>query len=471
MSSYLTSTKGTQSVNTESLQAAFEGAIITPASPTYNLARKIWNGMIDRHPALIAQCNGVADVQAAVRFAREHDLLVAIKAGGHNVAGTAVCDGGMVIDLSPMKGMRVDPAARTAWAEPGLLWGEFDHETQAFGLATTGGIVTHTGMAGLTLGGGIGWLMRKHGLSCDNLLEADVVTADGEFLKASEQENADLFWGIRGGGGNFGIVTNFKFRLHPVGPEVLAGPILYPAEQAQEVLEAYRDAIANAPDELGTIVNLRHAPPAPWLPESVHGQPVVLIAVCYAGPVDEAKAVIAPFHKLGTPIANAIRPMPYTTLQGMFDASVPHGLHYYWKSHYSASLSNDAIRTLAALAWKTKSPSSYTIIFHMGGAVRHVSEEATAFKGRTALHAINVNAAWRPDFEAGREDIQWTQELWSALAPYSDGGVYMNFLGDEGQDRVKAAYGAATYERLVALKDKYDPTNFFRMNQNIKPTV
>jgi FAD/FMN-containing dehydrogenase len=290
-------------------------------------------------------------------------------------------------------------------------------------------------------------------------------------LRASPEENADLFWGIRGGGGNFGIVTSFEFQLHPLGPEVLAGSIVYPAEQAEKVLRAYRDFIATAPAELGTIVVLTHAPAVPWLANRVHGRPIVIIAVCYAGSITEAERVVAPLRVLGEPLADILRPTTYAANQGMFDAGVPHGLHYYWKSHYSGQLSDDAISTLVAHAWQTHSPASYTIIFHMGGAVRRLAEETTAFSGRAAEHAINIDAAWPSHLEEGSQDIEWAGQMWSALRPFSTGGVYMNFLGNEGQDRVKAAYGLEKYQRLVALKNKYDPTNFFRMNQNIKPTV
>jgi FAD/FMN-containing dehydrogenase len=454
----------------EQLRARFQGQLIEPDNPVYNEARKVWNGMIDRQPGLIAVCSGVADVMTAMRFARKRDLLVSVRGGGHNVAGSAVCDEGLVIDLSRMKGMHVDPERRTARAEAGLLWGEFDHETQAFGLATTGGIVTHTGIAGLTLGGGLGWLMRKHGLTCDNLLSVDVVTADGELVHASEFANADLFWGVRGGGGNFGIITSFEFALHPVGPEVLAGPVVYPAAQAETVMRAYRDYIATAPTELGTIATLRHAPVVPWLPTDVHGRPIVSIAVCYAGPITEAEDVVGPLRSLGDPLADIVRPTTYMANQAMFDSGAPHGWNYYWKSHYMSVLSDDAIRTMIDKAWQTHSPKSYTIMFHLGGAVRYLSDDATAFGGRGAEHAININAAWPAELEGGSEDIEWARAMWSALAPYSTGGVYMNFLGDEGQERVKAAYGVEKYEKLVALKDRYDPTNFFRMNQNIRPS-
>jgi FAD/FMN-containing dehydrogenase len=446
----------------------FSGDLIGPGDPQYDAARRIWNGAIDRRPALVARCTGVADVQAAVRFARERELLVAVRGGGHNVAGTATCDGGVVIDLSPMKGMWVDPAARTARAQAGLLWGEFDRETQAFGLAAPGGIITHTGIAGLTLGGGLGWLMRRHGLSADNLRSADVVTADGEFLRASAAEHADLFWGLRGGGGNFGVVTSFEYHLHPVGPVVLAGVILHPAAKAREVLGFYRDYVASAPDELTTIVVLRLAPPAPFLPPWVHGQPVVVVGACYAGPVDEGERAVAGLRRFGEPLVDVIRPTAYASHQALFDATAPHGLGYYWKSEYVPSLSDALIDTLAEHAWRVPTPESYTIIFHLGGAIGREHPEASAFEDRRAAHAVNIDAVWSEPARASA-CITWTRELWEAVRPYSTGRIYVNFLGEEGQDRVRAAYGEAKYARLQALKRKYDPTNFFRMNQNIRP--
>ncbi len=451
-----------------SFAAEIRGMALRPGDQGYDEARKIWNGMINRRPALIVRCVGTADVIACVKLAREEGLPLAIRGGGHNVAGSAVCDDGLVVDLSAMKGIEVDPGRRTARAQPGLLWGEFDRETQAFGLATTGGIVTHTGIAGLTLGGGIGWLMRRHGLTCDNLAAASVVTADGRFLRVGERENADLLWGLRGGGGNFGIVTAFKYHLHSLGPQVLAGVMLHPAERAPEVLRFYRDYIATAPEELTTIVNLRRAPPAPFLPPHLHGRAVIIIAVCYAGSVEEGERILAPLRRFGEPLVDLIRPTPYIAHQGMFDASVPHGMHYYWKSDYLGSLSDPIIDALVAHAWQAPSPSSYTILFHLGGAIRRTDGAATAFEDRSAEHALNINAVWT-DAQVTEPNITWARNFWQRMHPLSTGGAYVNFLGDEGEARVQAAYGPDKYARLTALKQKYDPTNLFRLNQNIPP--
>ena len=453
----------------EPIREAFGGLLISPDHPGYDEARKVWNGMIDKRPALIARCTGTADVRCAVRFAREHDLLVAVRGGGHNVAGTAVCDGGLVIDLSRMKGMRVDPVQCTARAQPGLLWGEFDRETQAFGLACPGGIVTHTGIAGLTLGGGFGWLQRKYGLTCDNLRSVDVVTADGEFLTVNAEDHADLFWGIRGGGGNFGIVTSFEYELHDVGPQILAGVLVHPAESAIQALHFYREYISEVPDDLTVFVALRNAPPAPWLPDHLHGDPVLIFAVCYSGSnIGEGERLLQPLRSFGQPLVDLIRPTAYTTHQGFFDATVPHGLRYYWKSHYLRSLSDDAIASIVSHAWRMRSPGSYSLLFQLGGAISKVREHDSAFSGRDAPHAITLDGV---SSEEGQDDIEWVQDYFSSLRPFSTGGVYMNFLGTEGQDRVRASYGADKYDRLVALKNKYDPTNFFRVNQNIEPTV
>jgi FAD/FMN-containing dehydrogenase len=441
--------------------------LLHPTDPGYEEARRIWNGAIDRRPACIARCTGAADVIAAVRLARERDLEVAVRSGGHGVAGHAVCDGGLVIDLSPMKGIRVDPAARTARAEAGVLWGELDRETQLFGLATVGGIVTHTGIAGLTLGGGIGWLMRKHGATVDNLLSADVVTADGELVTASEDENPELFWGIRGGGGNFGIVTSFEYRLHPVGPTVLAGPIFHPLESAPEVLRFYREFIADAPDELTTIFHLRAAPPLPFVPQDVHGKPVVIIGACFAGP--RGAEVLRPLKEFGSPIVDLLEPRPYLELQSMFDASVPHGWHYYWKSLELPPLTDGAIDKLAENAAALTSPMSYCIVFQLGGALGRVGEGETAFGQRDAAHNVNINAVWTGGDPEPERHVAWTRDYFAAMRPYARGRVYLNFLADEGPDRVREAYGAATYARLVDLKRAYDPDNLFHLNQNIPP--
>src|ERR671924_2181414 len=357
----------------ERLRDSLHGPLIQPGEKGYEPARAICNGAIARRHACIARCTGVADVVAAVRFARERELLVAVRSGGHGVGGHAICDGGLVIDLSPMKGIRVDPAARTARAEAGVLWGEFDRETQLFGLATVGGIVTHTGIAGLTLGGGIGWLMRKYGATVDNLVSADVVTAEGRLVGASEEENPDLFWGIRGGGGNFGIVTSFEYRLHPVGPNVLAGPIFHPLADAPEVLRFYREFIAGAPDELTTIFDLSVAPPVPFLPEEVHGKPIVLVGACYAGSPEEGAEVVRPLKRFGSPIVDLLEPKPYTELQSMFDPVVPHGWHRYWKSVELPPLTDGAIETLVEHQSAFTSPRSYCIVFQLGGAPRRVA--------------------------------------------------------------------------------------------------
>jgi FAD/FMN-containing dehydrogenase len=453
----------------EPLRDSIRGPLIAPDDAGYDAARAIWNGAIDRRPAGIARCTGVADVVAAVRFARERDLLVAVRSGGHGVGGHALCDDGLVIDLSPMKGIRVDPAARITRAEAGVLWGELDRETQLHGLATVGGIVTHTGIAGLTLGGGIGWLMRKHGATVNNLLSVDLVTAEGALLTASEDENPDLFWGIRGGGGNFGVVTSFEYRLHPVGPIVLAGPIFHPLEDAREVLAFYREFIATAPDELTTIFELSVAPPAPFLPEDVHGKPIVMVGACYAGAPEHGTEVVQPLKEFGNPLVDLLEPKLYTALQSMFDPSVPHGWHRYWKSVELPPLTGDVIDTLVEHAAAQTSPKSYCIVFQLGGALARAREDETAFSQRDATYNVNINAVWTEDDPEGERHVAWARDFFSAMQPHAGGRVYVNFLGDEGAKRVRQAYSDRQYQRLVELKRAYDPTNFFRLNQNIKP--
>jgi hypothetical protein len=406
-------------------------------------------------------------VIAAVAFARSNGLEIAVRSGGHSFPGLSVCDDGLVIDLGLMKGIRVDPEKRTARVQAGVLWGELDRETQAFGLATTGGIVTHTGVAGLTLGGGIGWLQRKFGLTIDQLLGVDLITAEGEFVRASETENADLFWGVRGGGGNFGIVTEFEFRLHPVGPIVLAGPIFWPREESSQLLRFYRDWIAEAPDELMTIVIHRRAPALPFVPVELHGKPVVAVACCWAGSVEEGEKAVRPLRQFGSPVLDLCEPKPYLSHQAMFDPSFPHGQWYYVRACDVAELTDDVIDTTADHAARARSPLTAFPIWQMGGAVARVDDDATAFNGRAAGHTFNISATTET---AGGfdEEREWSRGFWSALEPHHT-SVYVNFLMDQGDDAVRRAYGDAKYERLKALKRQWDPDNVFRLNQNIPP--
>jgi hypothetical protein len=450
------------------LDRTFRGELVTPDDPAYAEQRKVWNGSIARSPAVIARCTGVADVVAAVRFAGETGLQVAVRSGGHSFPGHSVCDGGLVIDLGAMKGIRVDPRARTARVQAGVLWGELDRETQAFGLATTGGIVTHTGVAGLTLGGGIGWLQRKHGLTIDNLLSADVVTASGDFVTASETENPDLFWGLRGGGGNFGIVTEFEFRLHPLGPTVVAGPVFWPMEQSPEVLRFYRDWVAEAPDELMTIIIHRKAPPLPFVPEELHGKLVVMVICCWAGDLEEGERFIRPLREFGSPVLDICLPKPFLAHQSMFDPSFPPGRWYYFKACDVAELSDELIDITVERSLRIESPLTAFPIWQMGGAVSRVSDDETAFNGRTAGFTYNIGACTATS-EGFDEEREWVRGFWSAIEPWHQ-GVYVNFLGDEGADRVRQSYGPEKYGRLQALKQKYDPDNFFRINQNISPS-
>jgi FAD/FMN-containing dehydrogenase len=447
----------------------FRGRLITANHADYDSARAIWNGAIDRRPRLIARCVGAGDVVAAVRFARDQNLEIAIRGGGHNVAGTAACDGGIVIDLSAMRGVRVDPKSRRVWVQGGALWGDVDHETQTHGLATTGGIVSHTGVAGLTLGGGVGWLMRKHGLTVDNLLAADVVMADGKRLRASEDEHPDLFWALRGGGGNFGVVTSFEFRLHPVGPTVLSGPVLWDASDAGEVLRFYRDFIRDVPDELGTVVRFGTAPPLPVIPENLRWRPVVMIGTCYAGSIEDGEQVLRPLRAHRPPLLDLVGPKPYVGFQSALDSTVVHGWSYYWKSTHLPELGDDLIDVLTEHAFAASSPRSYVAMFHLKGAVGRVAEGSTAFGNRRAPHAMTIDSVWRPGEDFGDRDTAWTREFFAALGRFRD-GVYVNFLGgDEAPDRVREAYGAAVYDRLVEVKTTYDPDNVFHMNQNIRP--
>jgi FAD/FMN-containing dehydrogenase len=449
----------------------FRGQQITADHTDYDAARAVWNGTIDRRPRLIARCGATADVVAAVRFAREHDLEIAVRGGGHNVAGTAVCDDGIVVDLSAMRAVWVDSAGRTARVQGGALWGDVDHETQTHGLATTGGIVGHTGVAGLTLGGGLGFLMRKYGLAVDNLLAAEVVTAEGGVVRASADEHPDLFWALRGGGGNFGVVTSFLFALHPLGPTVMAGPVVWAADDTVDVLRFYRDFAANAPDELGTVVRFGTVPALPAIPEDLHWRPALAVDCCYAGAVEDGERAVRALRGFATPLVDLLAPTPYAAHQGAVDDTVPHGWHYYWKATGLAGLSDSAIGIIADHTYAAGSPRSYAALFHLGGAVARVPHDATAYAARDVAHNIIIDAVWRPD-ESGEHaatETAWARRFLQALQPHA-AGVYVNFLdADDDAGRVLEAYGDHTYRRLAEVKTKYDPDNAFHNNKNIRP--
>jgi hypothetical protein len=446
----------------DALRNRLRGALLLPADAGYEEARQIWNGMIDRRPGMIVRCAGDADVITAVNLAGAHDLLVSVKGGGHNVAGNAVCADGLMIDLSDMRSVHVDPQARTARAAGGATWGDFDAETQAFGLATTGGLISATGVAGLTLGGGIGWLMGSYGLACDNVLSFDVVTADGERVTASAERNPELFWGLKGGGGNFGVVTSFEFSLHPVGPELFAGMLLYPLESTIEVLSHFQEFLHGAPDQAGTVAGFVHTP---------EGDPVFALVLVYNGPVEEGERVFQPLRGFGSPILDSLAATPYRVLQTLFDAGAPSGLRNYWKSSFLKSLPLDAMETLAECFRSAPSPHCKMFIECIGGEVRRIDRNATAFNHRDSPLNLLILGGWERASD-DNECIAWTRSTWEAMQPFASEGVYVNYLNqkaDEGGDRIKAAYGPEKYARLAALKTRYDPKNLFRLNQNIQP--
>ena len=452
-------------------KASLGGELIQPNDAGYDDARKVWNAMIDKRPALIARCRGTADVITAVKFAREHNLLFSVRGGGHNIAGSALCDDGLTIDLSGMKGLHVDLKTRTVRAQPGCNLGDLDRETQIFGLVVPAGIVTDTGIAGLTLGGGFGWLTRRYGYTCDNLLSVDVVTADGSFLTASDKENSDLFWGLRGGGGNFGIVTSFEYQAYPVGPQVTAGIVIHSMEKAREVVGFFREFSASAPEELCCLLTLRLAPPAPFLPPEVHGKPIVGIAVCHSGSLEDGERAVLPLKEFGEPLADTIAPKPFVVHQTLFDVAMAPGRHYYWKSHYLPEFLEAAGNVLMGHAAKISSPHSSILVFQLGGALARFGETDTPAGNRNAAYVLNVAAAWEEPTHTD-EQIAWARGCWSDMQQFSTGGVNVNFLtGEEGDKRVRAAYGDANYKRLVEIKNKYDPQNVFRLNQNIPPSV
>ena len=453
----------------QQFRTSLRGQLLLPGEPGYEDARKIHNAMIDRRPGAIVRCAGVADVIASIRFARDNEVTVSVRGTGHNVAGISLCDGGMVIDLSAMKGIHIDPAARAARAEPGVTWTELNHELQAFDLAATGGFVGTTGIGGLTLGGGLGWMVRKHGCALDNLLSADVVTADGQLLRASSISHPDLFWGIRGGGGNFGIVTSFEFRVHPAGT-VLAGLALHPVKQGRNAMRYFREYEASAPEEMSNSVLIFTAPPEMLLPESLRGRAVVGLGGVWVGDLETGEQVLKPLREYGPPAADIYQRMPYSAAQTMADWLWPKGLYNYWKSNYMKSLSDGAIDTLLTFYAKTPSPRTVIVLEHDGdSAFSRVPEDTTAFGHRNWPYNLIVTAIW--DNPAHTEaNIDWTRGLWHAMQPFLADAAYINYLGEVDDKSVRSAYGTK-YAKLAALKDKYDPTNFFCMNQNIKPTA
>jgi FAD/FMN-containing dehydrogenase len=448
-------------------RANFRGPVLRPGDAGHDDARQIWNAMIDRRPALIARCTGTADVVAAVHLARDHGLLCSVKGGGHNIAGLAVCEGGLMIDLSLMRGVWVNTAASSARAQAGCTLGDVDRETQVHGLAAVLGFVSATGIAGLTTGGGFGYLTRCHGWTCDNLISMEVVTADGKILNASESENTELYWCLRGGSGNFGIVTSFEYKLYPVGPEVVAGAIAWRGEDAKDVLRFYSELTAKSPRELACVVALRLAPPAPWLPKEIHGKPIVLMFVCHTGRPEDGERAVAPIKAFGKPVADILVRRPYAQMQSLLDATQPKGRRYYWKSDYVSDIQTGMLETMIAEAARIPSPHSAVILFQIGGALNELGADVSPVGNRDAKYVCNIASAW----ESRSDDtinVDWTRQCWDAIRPFSTGGAYVNFLTeDEGQDRIAAAYGQATLERLGALKRKYDPRGLFRHTKSI----
>jgi FAD/FMN-containing dehydrogenase len=446
-----------------------EGEVLESGDIGYEDARRIHNALHDRRPALIARCSGAHDVRAAIDHARARGLALAVRGGGHHVAGYASCDGGVMVDLSTMKGIEVDPKARTVRAQAGVTWGEFDRETQAFGLAVTGGRASTTGVAGQTLGSASGRLERKLGLGCDHLISAEVVTADGQILRASEDKNADLFWGLRGAGANFGVVTELEFRLHPVGPVVLGGLMLYDGRQSAELLRLYREAVEQAPDELGTEFVLATAQPEEFVPKELHGRPVAGIIVCYAGPVHEGLEAVRPLRDGITPAVDMVEPMPYTAVQQIVDQFMPPGRRAYWKSEAMGELSDDAIDTWVTWGDQMSSPFTSLVLEPKGRAITHVPDDAMAVSGRGAAYFYYAFGIWQDPAQDTRH-IEWTREVAQAMKPYAEAGLPLNFTADHGEARIRSTFGEQKYARLVALKDRYDPENVFRLNANIRPS-
>lgn len=452
------------------LQEEFAGELVQPGDPKYESLRRVFNGSIDRRPAVIARCTSASDVAAAVNHGRREELPIAVHGGGHGVAGHAVCDDGVMVDLRPMKAIEIDPERWRARAQAGLTWGEFDTATQASGLAVTGGRMSTTGIAGFTLGSGSGWLERKLGLAADNLISAEVVLADGSLVRASEDENEDLFWGLRGASGNFGIVTMFEFQLHPVGPIVLGGLLLHPGRRAGEVLRFFREYMAQAPDEVGAAVALLTAPPEPFVPEEARGRPAVGIAVCYAGDPDEGAQVIAPLPEFGPPAVDLVQPMPYIAVQQLIDPTTPAGMQNHWGGEFLSDLPDEAIDALCSVAAPAPSPLSVVLVVPGGGQIARVGDDEMAIGQRQAPWNTHLLAMWA-DPADDKRNVDWLRELQVATAPYATGRAWLNFLGEEGENRVRRAVGDDKYDDLQRIKDRYDPQNIFQLNQNIRPSV
>jgi FAD/FMN-containing dehydrogenase len=453
----------------ESLKSKIKGQVVLPSDSNYEEVREIWNAMIDRRPALIVRCAEANDVPHAIAFAREHGLEISIRGGGHNIAGSALCDNGVMIDFSTMRNVRVDAEKKRAYVEPGATLADFDEAAQSHGLATPLGINSTTGIAGLTLGGGFGWLTRKHGLTIDNLISVDVVTADGKTVRASENENAELFWALRGGGGNFAVVTQFEFKLHEVGPEILAGLTVYPFDQAKQVLTKYREFVESAPEELNVWIVLRKAPPLPFLPGDVHGKEVVVVVTFYNGDVADGKKVIEPLLGFGIPHGEHIGAQPYAQWQKAFDPLLTPGARNYWKTHNFTELSDGALNSMIEFAGKLPSPQCEIFIGLVAGAANRVPADATAYRHRDAKFVLNVHGRWNERTDDDR-CIAWARAFFEASSPYASAGAYVNFMTEEESDRVTAAYGA-NYDRLTQIKKQYDPDNLFHVNQNIKPST
>jgi hypothetical protein len=449
------------------LRTRVRGPVLTPEDSGYEDARTVWNAMIDRRPAIVARCSDTPDVAAAVQFAREHNLLICIKGGGHNIAGLAVADGAMLLDMSGLRGVWVDRERKIAHAQAGCLLGDVDRETQVHGLAAVLGFVSATGIAGLTLGGGFGYLTRRHGWTTDNVSGMDVVTAEGKLVRASEAENPDLFWGLRGGGGNFGVVTGIDYRLHPVGPEIVGGPVAWPADEAPKVLELYRTVAEKAPRELTLVTMMRPAPPAPWLPAEWHGKPIVALLACYTGDPDEGEKLVAPIKNFGSPIGSALARRPYVQMQSLLDGTQPKGRRYYWKSEYLAGITPELCEKAMEHAAKIQSPHSAVIFFQLGGALNEIADDSPV-GNRDARYVLNIAGSWE-GADADAASMAWARDAWTDMQGFGTGGNYINFLTeDEGHERIEAALGGAL-RRLGEVKAKWDPENVFRTNRNIKP--